>query len=73
VCLGGVLESRREFMLLEALRLTATVLAVLTLGNWFGGVRDARILASIAIFAVFSLGWLWMAARARQETAAAAV
>jgi alkylglycerol monooxygenase len=70
VCLGGVLESRREFMLLEALRLTATALAVLTLGTWFGGVRDARILASIVIFAVLSLGWLWIAARAKQETAA---
>lgn len=72
VCLGGVLESRREFMMLEAVRLTGTALAVLAGGTWFGGVRDARILASIAIFAVFSLGWLWMASRSRQETVAAA-
>jgi hypothetical protein len=72
VCLGGVLESRREFMMLEAARLTGTALAVLALGTWFGGVRDTRILASIAIFAVFSLGWLWIAARGRQETAVVA-
>jgi len=72
VCLGGVLESRREFIMLEAVRLAGTALAVLAGGTWFGGLRDAKILASIAIFAVFSLGWLWMASRSRQETAAAA-
>jgi sterol desaturase/sphingolipid hydroxylase (fatty acid hydroxylase superfamily) len=72
VCLGGVLESRREFIMLEAVRLTATALGVLAAGTWFGGVRDARILVSIGIFAVISLGWLWLASRTRQETAAAA-
>jgi hypothetical protein len=72
ICLGGVLESRREFMMLEAARLTGTALVVLVLGTWFGGVHDVRILASIAIFAALSLGWLWIAARARQETVAAA-
>jgi hypothetical protein len=72
VCLGGVLESRREFIMLEAVRLTATALIVLAAGTWFGGVRDARTLVSIGIFAVFSLGWLWLASRTRQETAAAA-
>ena len=72
VCLGGVLEGRREFFMLEAARLSGTAVAVLAFGTWFGGVRDARILAAIAIFAVLSLGWLWMASRARQQTAAAA-
>ena len=73
VCLGGVLESRREFIMLEAVRLTAMALAVLAGGVWFGGVRDARILAVIGAFAVLSLGWLWMASRKpRQETVAAA-
>jgi len=74
ICLGGVLEGRREFMLLEAGRLTAIAIVVAAGGTWFGGMHDARILASIAGFALLSLLWLWFAARARssEQVAAAA-
>ena len=58
--------------MLEAVRLTATALVVLAAGTGFGGVHDARILVPIGIFAVLSLGWLWLASRTRQETAPAA-
>ena len=44
VSIGGVLEARREFLLLEAIRLIATAAAVLAGGVWFGSVRDARII-----------------------------
>ncbi len=71
VCLGGVLESRREFMMLEAARLAAIAFAVLAGRTWFGGVHDDRILVSIGIFAILSLAWLWRASRSRQQTAPA--
>lgn len=60
--LGGVLENRREFLLLESARLAiAGVLAVL-LGSWFGA-RDPRVILSIALFAMISLGWLYLSAK----------
>jgi sterol desaturase/sphingolipid hydroxylase (fatty acid hydroxylase superfamily) len=61
VCLGGVLESRREFLFAEALRVGGIAIAALGGGMWFGGVRDPRIVAAIAIFAVTSLAALWAA------------
>jgi alkylglycerol monooxygenase len=63
VCLGGVLESRREFLLLEAVRMAGIAIIALAPGVWFGGVRDARLILSIAGFAVASLATLWLAAR----------
>ena len=69
VCLGGVLESRREFMLLEAARLTAIAFVALAVRTWFGGVHDERTLLSIGIFAILSLGWLWRASRSLVQTA----
>jgi alkylglycerol monooxygenase len=62
VVLGGVLENRREFILLETVRLSGVAVGVLVLGGWFGGVRDARGLLAIAVFAVVSLVWLLLAA-----------
>ena len=74
VCLGGVLENRRAFLIAEGARLTATALAVLVSGTWFGGVRDPRIVISVVAFQAVSLGWLWLAARAgaKAQTVAAA-
>jgi sterol desaturase/sphingolipid hydroxylase (fatty acid hydroxylase superfamily) len=63
VCLGGVLESRREFLLLEAARQAAIALAALIAGVWFGGVRDPRVLVPIATFSLASLAGLWLATR----------
>jgi hypothetical protein len=71
VCLGGVLENRRAFLIAEGARLTATALAVLLTGAWFGGVRDPRVLISVAAFQAVSLAWLWLAARAGAKTQAA--
>ena len=75
VCLGGLLESRREFLVLEAARMTGVAAAVLGFGAWFGGVRDTTVIFSIATFAVGSLAALWMATRksvvaARERVAA---
>jgi len=71
VCLGGVLDSRRGFLIAEAARLTATGIAVLATGAWFGGVRDPRVLVSVVGFQFVSLVWLWLAARAQPKTQAA--
>ena len=63
VCLGGVLESRHEFLLLEAARMAAIAIAALIPGVWFGGVRDPRVLLPIATFSLASLAGLWLAGR----------
>jgi alkylglycerol monooxygenase len=62
-CLGGVLESRREFVLLEAIRMAGIAIAAFAPGVWFGGVRDPSVILSIATFALASLGGLWLATR----------
>jgi sterol desaturase/sphingolipid hydroxylase (fatty acid hydroxylase superfamily) len=70
VTLGGVLENRRSFLLLEAARVCGIGIAVLAFGAWFGGVRDARIVLSIASFAMVSLAWLWFGGRRKPADAA---
>jgi len=67
VCLGGVLENRREFLIAEGARLTATALAVLLSGAWFGGVHDPRVVIPVVAFQGVSLAWLWLAARTRPK------
>jgi len=69
-CLGGVLESRREFLLLEAVRMGGVAIAAGAGGVWFGGVRDPRVIFPIAAFAVASLATLWLATRRREAVAA---
>lgn len=63
--LGGVLENRRAFLIWEGVRLGALGLAVVILGEWFGGVRDPRVIVPIVSFAVASLAWLFLSARKR--------
>ncbi len=63
VCLGGVLESRREFLRFEAARMAAIAIAALVPGVWFGGVRDPRVVLPIATFSLASLAGLWLATR----------
>jgi hypothetical protein len=74
VCLGGVLENRREFLIAEAARLTMTALVVLISGAWFGGVHDPRVVIGVVAFQAVSLAWLGLAARAgaKPQTAVAA-
>lgn len=74
VTLGGVLENRRSFFILESIRLAAIALALLITNGWFGGVHDARILIAIEVFALGWLVWLWWASRTNlsQESATAA-
>jgi hypothetical protein len=63
VTLGGVLENRREWILLEGLRMTCVAGAVLAMGAWFGNLRDARVVLAVAAFAVVSVAGLWLAWR----------
>src|SRR5260370_5808894 len=62
-CLGGVLESRREFLLLEAVRMAGIAIVALAPGVWFGGVRDPSVILSIATFSLASPAALWLATR----------
>ena len=56
--LGGILENRREFILVEAARMALTGTAVLLAGSWFGAARDPRLVFSIEGFTLISLAWL---------------
>jgi sterol desaturase/sphingolipid hydroxylase (fatty acid hydroxylase superfamily) len=68
--LGGVLENRRDFLMYESFRLVAVAVSAMLVGSWFGGVRDPRVLWSIAGFAAISLVCLWAAARRRPASLA---
>jgi sterol desaturase/sphingolipid hydroxylase (fatty acid hydroxylase superfamily) len=70
-CLGGVLESRREFLFAEAVRLLLTAVVVLAHRGWFGNATQAYIVIPIAVFAPVSLIWLWLATRGGAKPAPA--
>ena len=72
VTVGGILENRREFVVLEATRLVVTAIAVAAGGSWFGGVRDDRVVWTVASFAFVSVVWLWMASRHKPASTATA-
>jgi hypothetical protein len=63
LCLGGVLESRREFLILEGVRMVGIAVAVGIFGVWFGGVRDASVILGIGTFSLASLAGLGWATR----------
>ncbi|HLH18687.1 MAG TPA: sterol desaturase family protein [Bryobacteraceae bacterium] len=70
VALGGLLENRRVFRMLEAGRLILVAAGVLGLGEWFGGVRDAAARMGIMLAAIASLAWLsWSGRPGRAEAA----
>ena len=62
VTLGGVLENRRPFLILELVRTAAMGLAAAALGGWFG-VRDARVTLAVVLLAAVSAVWLAPALR----------
>jgi alkylglycerol monooxygenase len=70
VILGGVLENRREFLLLEALRLSAIACGVLATGSWFG---HARVSGPVTAFTLLSLAFLWFASRPADSTASSPI
>jgi len=72
VCLGGVLESRREFMYAEAARLALTAVVMVARGGWFGNAHQLYVMIPILVFAPLSLVWLWLAARIAPAPATAA-
>ena len=57
-CLGGVLENRRVWHLLEAGRMLLIGAGVVLVRGWFGGVTDSLWVAGIAGFTAISLLWL---------------
>lgn len=65
VFLGGLLENRRVFVMLEGARLIAVAAIVLVTGNWFG-LRDAAATAIVA-GAAASLVWLLAAVRSGER------
>jgi hypothetical protein len=60
ICLGGLLEGRREYAFVEVVRLGLTAGAVFWTGTWFGGLHDYRLLAGMGIFAFISSVWVWL-------------
>jgi len=57
-CLGGLLENRRVWLRLEAIRLSIVGAGVVATGAWFGGVTDPASVAGISGFTAISLLWL---------------
>ncbi len=60
--LGGVLENRREFLLLEGLRVAVAAIVAVAVGSWFG-VHDSRVILAIGGFGAISLLWLFLGAK----------
>ena len=57
VVLGGLLENRRIFGILEGARLAAVSVVVMA-GGWFGNLHDSASRTGITVFAMLSLAWL---------------
>jgi len=68
VTLGGVLESRREFVLLEIARVAAAAAAVLAA---LGGAREPGVVWALAAVTALSLAWLAPALRSGRKLSAA--
>jgi alkylglycerol monooxygenase len=71
ITLGGILENRREFLILEAARVAIAGIVAVAAGSWFGA-RDPRVILSIAAFAALSLSWLLLSGRRQSAPAKAA-
>jgi hypothetical protein len=66
VLLGGLLENRRLFVMLEGSRLAAVATVVLTTGGWFS-LRDAEARTAILAAVALSLAWLVGAGRSGEH------
>jgi alkylglycerol monooxygenase len=58
VCLGGLLENRRIFRMLESARLLGTASFLLATGGWFGSLHGSGSRAVMVVFVLLSLAWL---------------
>jgi sterol desaturase/sphingolipid hydroxylase (fatty acid hydroxylase superfamily) len=67
VTVGGLLENRRKFLYAEAVRIGIAGVTTLVAGSWFGGVNEPRAVLALVSFALVSLAWLLLAARATRE------
>jgi sterol desaturase/sphingolipid hydroxylase (fatty acid hydroxylase superfamily) len=56
--LGGLLENRRVFRMLESGRLVISAAFVVGTGGWFGNLRGTGSRTAIVLFALLALGWL---------------
>jgi alkylglycerol monooxygenase len=63
VCVGGVLENRRLWLQLEALRLVLTGVCVLATGSWLGGLHSPVAVGFIAASTPILLLWLYIASK----------
>jgi sterol desaturase/sphingolipid hydroxylase (fatty acid hydroxylase superfamily) len=67
VLLGGLLENRRVFVMLEGARLAAVATVVLTTGGWFS-LRDAEARTAVLAAVALSLAWLVGAGRSGEHS-----
>jgi alkylglycerol monooxygenase len=56
--LGGLLENRSTFRMLEGGRVLGSAAMVVVMGGWFGDLRGGSSIAAIVVFAILSLAWL---------------
>jgi len=61
--LGGLLEGRRGFVRVEAVRVIATAGGVWVAGGWFGGLTGPLTVTAASLWAIASLAGLAFAAR----------
>ncbi len=64
VTLGGLLEARRDFWIVESARLAIATLGCYAAGGWFGSLSGTPVVAAILGFGFVSLIWLWTSRRA---------
>ena len=72
VILGGLLENRRMFLVIEAGRLVSIAAVVMLTGGWFGSLREANARTAMVACALGSLAWLLVASRGAASRAAEA-
>jgi sterol desaturase/sphingolipid hydroxylase (fatty acid hydroxylase superfamily) len=56
--LGGLLENRRVFRVMESIRLLGSAAFIIAMGGWFGNLRSTGSRTAIVSFSLLSLGWL---------------
>jgi hypothetical protein len=72
VILGGLLENRRMFLVIEAGRMVSIAAVVMITGGWFGSLPAANARTAMMACALGSLAWLLVASRGAASRAAEA-